>query len=306
MRRGSTVRHTLDVVLLQAFFCAVLYGQAPAQQATIDWKSGPITVPLGDSAEIDVPQGFLFTDKKGTQKLLELTQNIPNGSEVGALVPKIKDNKDIWFVTFEFHEVGFIRDDEKDKLDGREILKSLQDATEESNKVREKKGWPPFHVVGWEKQPFYDQQTNNLTWAILGSDDKGEDSVNHSIRVLGRHGTMNVDLVLSPTQYSKVLPQFNQLITGFRYREGHRYSDYASGDKLAGYGLTALIAGGAGALAVKTGFFMKLWRVIVAMLVAFWKALVALFIAIAAWIKRALRKLTSKRDESPSAMGGGE
>jgi uncharacterized membrane-anchored protein len=266
------------------------------QQPVIDWKPGPSMAKLGESAEIAVPEGFLFADKKGAQKLLELTQNIPSGREVGAIIPRTKEGEQPWFVTFEFHEVGFIRDDEKNKLDGDALLKSIKGGTEESNRMRAEKGWPAFHVTGWEHPPFYDQRTNNLTWAILGRDDNGGESVNHSIRVLGRQGTMNVDVVMSPSEYSRVLPQFDQLVGGLRYREGHRYADYVSGDKVAEYGLTALIAGGAGALAVKTGLLMKMWKFLVAIFVAAWKAIVAVFVALGAWLKRMFNRIRGRKD----------
>lgn len=294
MRNKLTFRVALQFVLM-ANLCAATLGQEKPQRPVIDWKPGPFTAQLGDSAEIAIPEGFLFTDKKGTQKLLELTQNIPTGREVGAIIPRTKEGEGVWFVTFEFHEVGFIRDDEKDKLDEDALLKSIQEGTEQSNKVRTEKGWPAFHVVGWQRQPYYDQRTNNLTWSILGKDDKGEEAVNHSIRVLGRQGTMNVDVVMGPAQYSEVLPQFDQLVRGLNYREGHRYSDYVSGDKVAGYGLTALIAGGAGALAVKTGLLMKMWKFIVAIFVSAWKLIAAAFIAVLAWLKRMLNRIIGRK-----------
>ena len=252
---------------------------------------------LGDVAKLSVPKGFLFTGKQGTQKLLELTQNIPTGAEVGAIVPQRKGDEAIWFVTFEFHEVGFINDNEKDKMDADALFKSIQDGTEENNKMRAEKGWPAFHVVSWQRQPFYDQETNNLTWAVLGRDEKGMESVNHSIRILGRHGTMNVDLVMSPEQYSEVLPEFNKLVAGFSYHEGHRYADYVSGDKVAGYGLTALIAGGAGAVAVKTGILMKMWKFIVTIFIAAWKAILAVAVAVLAWLKKMFNRITGRKQE---------
>jgi len=296
MKRAFSRRPALLLILSITLSLAAL-AQEKQQKPAIDWQEGPITAKLGDSAEIQVPEGFLFTDKKGAQKLLELTENIPNGTEVGAIVPKKKQGEELWFVTFEFQEVGFVKDDEKDKLDEKALLKSIQDATEEGNKIRAGKGWPAFHVAGWEHLPYYDQSTNNLTWAIRGNDDKGESTINHSIRVLGRQGTMNVDVVMSPEQYSKVVPQFNQLVSGLKYRQGHRYTDYVSGDKVAEYGLAALIAGGAGALAVKTGLLLKMWKFIVAIFAAAWKLIVAAFVAGMAWLKRMWKRLTGRQKE---------
>jgi uncharacterized membrane-anchored protein len=296
MKGRWTVQHAVQFVLVISLSLAAL-GQEEPQKPVIDWNPGPFTAQLGDSAEIVVPEGFLFTDKKGAQKLLELTQNIPTGKEVGAIIPRTKKGEEVWFVTFEFNEAGFIRDDEKGNLDKNALLKSIQDGTEETNKVRAEKGWPAFHVVAWQRQPYYDQHTNNLTWSILGKDDKGEEAVNHSIRVLGRQGTMNVDVVMGPARYSQVLPQFDQLVGGLKYREGHRYSDYVTGDKVAGYGLTALIAGGAGALAVKTSLLMKMWKFLVAIFAASWKLIVAAFVAILACLKRMFNRLIGRKEK---------
>ena len=262
----------------------------------IDWQKGPIKADLGSMAEIQIPKGFLFTDKRGAQKLLELTQNIPNGNEVGALIPDTKKGEKVWFVIFEFHELGFVKDDEKSSIDADALLKSIQEATEDSNQERKDKGWPVFHVGGWEQRPFYDQHTHNLTWAIRGHDDAGSDSVNHSIRILGRRGTIDVDLVLDPQQYTTVVPEFNNLMTSFQFRQGSRYADFVKGDKVATYGLTALIAGGAGAVAVKTGILMKLWKFIVVAVLALKKAIIVVFAALAAAIKKLWNKIRGKQE----------
>ena len=270
------------------------------QKPAIDWQKGPLKASLNGVAEVTVPEGFLFTDRKGAQKLLELTENIPNGKEVGAIVPEQKGTDDgVWFVIFEFHEVGFVKDDEKEKIDAGAILKSIQEGTEENNESRKEKGWPEFHVVGWEKPPYYDQRTNNLTWAIQGRDDRGGSSVNHSIRILGRRGTMNVDLVLAPKEYASVLPAFNSLIGTFQFQQGSRYADFVKGDKVAEYGLTALIAGGAGALAVKTGFLMKMWKFILMLILALKKALIVIVVGIGAAIKKLWNKIFGRSEEVP-------
>lgn len=299
-----TTRRLL-VILACLSFLLFIPAASVAQEKpepVIDWQKGPLKADLSGLAQIQVPEGFLFTDRKGAQKLLELTQNIPSGKEVGAIVPQVDgDNSKIWFVIFEFNEIGFVKDDEKGKIDSDALLKSIQEGTEESNDMRKEKGWPAFHEVGWENQPFYDQRTNNLIWAIRGRDDKGSSSVNHSIRILGRHGTMNVDMVLGPEEYATALPAFNNLMGSFEFRQGSRYADFMKGDKVAEYGLTALIAGGAGALAVKTGFFMKMWKVILAVVLALKKLLIVIFVGLGAAIKKLWNKIMGRREEYPSA-----
>jgi uncharacterized membrane-anchored protein len=265
---------------------------APAQESTpvIDWEAGPATGKLGNIAQVVIPEGYLFTGKEGTQKLLELTNNIPNGAELGAIVPEGETEKDQWFIIFEFADTGYVKDDEKDSLDAAAILKSLQKGTEEQNSVRREKGWPAFHVTGWEKAPYYDPQTNNLTWSIRGRSDGGGESINHSTRLLGRRGTMSVDLVVDPEQMEAAVPQLDNLLTEFSYIPGHRYAEFVSGDKVAAYGLTALVAGGAGALAVKTGLLQK-----------FWKLIVVAIISIGAALKRWWSKLRSNSESAGTA-----
>jgi len=250
----------------------------------IKWTKGPTTAKLGSLGEITIPEGFLFADGEGTRKFLELSHNPTSGSELGLIVPQ--SDKESWFVLFDFDDLGYVKDDEKATLDAPKILANIQKNTENANVERQRRGWKPFHVNGWYTEPYYDTNTNNLTWAVNGSEDKGESaSVNYSIRILGRRGTMNVDLVLDPSDMAATEPKFKSLLAGFHFTGGNRYADFVKGDKVASYGLTALIAGGATAVAIKTGLFAK-----------FWKLLVVLFAAIVGAIKRLWNKVTAKRD----------
>src|ERR1051326_8711564 len=248
------------------------------QEPKIDWQVGPTTAKLGDIAEINIPEGFAFADKAGVQKVLQMTHNIASGHELGVVVGK----EGGWFMFFEFSDSGYVKDDEGGKLDAEAILKSLKEGTEDANAARAKQGWRPIHVTGWEKQPYYDPQTHNLTWATLvrGDDPQDTGSVNHSIRILGRRGTMDVDLIARPSDSLALTGTFNSLISGFHYNQGNRYSDFAKGDKVAKYGLTALILGGGAAVALKTGLLAKFWKFIVMGIVAAGAALKKFFRAI--------------------------
>jgi uncharacterized membrane-anchored protein len=62
---------------------------------------------------VDVPKGFIFAGDEGTKKFMELTQNIPSGTELGVLGPEDLN----WFVIYQFDQTGYIKDDEKTALD---------------------------------------------------------------------------------------------------------------------------------------------------------------------------------------------
>lgn len=274
-RRNAVRLSAFCIVILASAF--PLFSTAQEKPNPIDWQDGPTIGKLGSIAQISIPSGYKFTGKDGTRRVMEITQNPASGHELGSLIPTAKDQN--WFVIFEFEDTGYVRDTEKDKLDAAAMINTITKATEESNKVRAEKGWDAFHVVGWSREPYYDSQTHNLTWAILGQSQPAgkpeEQSVNYSVRMLGRQGVMRADLVLSPAETTRVLPEFQNLLAGFSFVPGQTYADWRKGDKVAEYGLTALVVGGAAAAALKSGLLLK-----------FWKLIVAAFVALAAAIKR--------------------
>ncbi len=274
----------------------------------IPWQRGPVLAQLGDLAEIQVPEGYEFTGKEGTRKLLELSQNLVSGRELGALVPN--DTSATWFAIFTFNDIGFVKDDEKDKIDATALLESLRKGTEHANEERKKRGWETLTIMGWERTPYYDSTSHNLTWAIRGQSSTGTLSVNHSVRILGRRGTMDVDLVLSPDQYATATPQFESVLSGFRFKQGHQYADFVKGDKIAAFGLSALVLGGVGAVAMKTGFLAASWKLLLGLALALKKAFILLILAIWAGVKRffgRVRGAVAPKDEVAGAPpeGGG-
>jgi uncharacterized membrane-anchored protein len=302
-RRPS--KHSLCIAALLASLLLPSYAPAQQQDAPpkvkIDWQEGPTVGKLGDLAEIKVPEGYRFAGADGTRKFLELTQNPPSGNELGVLIPERKENEEangFWFVIFEFNNIGYVKDDDRDKLNANNLLKELQSNTEEGNKERAKRGWPAYNIDGWYKQPYYDVSTRNLTWATRGhalENGKEEKSVNYSVRILGRRGTVDVDLVLGPDLVSTVLPRFADVLGGFSFKSGHSYAEFRPGDKVAEYGLAALVAGGATAIAFKTGLLAKFWKLIVAMFVA----LSAMLKRMAKYFKRVLTGKASEETTEP-------
>jgi uncharacterized membrane-anchored protein len=214
---------------------------------------GPAKAIMGSVAQVQVPEGYLFSDSKGTRTLLQAMGNPTNGRELGFLAPTNMD----WFVVFEFDNIGFVKDDDKDKLDAAAMLKSIKAGTEQSNEQRRKMGAPELHVVGWEQPPKYNPESNNLEWAVR-AESQGEPIVNYNTRLLGRKGVMEVSLVVAPDKMSTTLPVFQALMKDYSFKQGERYAEFKSGDKVARYGLAALITGGAAAVAYKTGLLGKL------------------------------------------------
>ena len=275
--------------LLLAAICASLLGGPRVSSAAqpddnsrpagprVKWTRGPTNANIGGIATVEVPAGYIFTDSEGTRIMLESMGNIASRTELGFLAPTSL----VWFATFRFSDTGYVKDDEKDKLNADKILKSIREGTEEANKERRSRGWPAVHVTGWEHKPAYDPETHNLGWAIRG-ESEGQPIINFNTRILGRKGVMSINLVTEPDKLSAALPEFKGLLANFDYVSGERYAEFRSGDKIAEYGLAALIAGGAAAGAVKLGLFS--WLAV--FLKKGWKLVVIVFVAIGAFLKR--------------------
>ena len=236
-----------------------------AEAQDLAWQAGPSVGSLGRVAEVQVPEGYVFLEGADTRRLLELMENPTSGDELGTLAPASEEEN--WMVFFEFDEVGFVKDDDREDLDADALLESIRAGNEYGNEERRRRGWAELEIVGWEVKPRYDAATNNLQWAIRGRSDYG-DSVNHNTRLLGRRGVMEVELVCDPAELDLALPRVAELISGFSFRDGHRYAEFAPGDKIAEYGLMGLVAGGGLAMAAKTGLLKKFWKLIVVGVVA--------------------------------------
>ena len=255
-------RHAFVAV---AVLCSTspLFAQTAIPQG---WTPGPTVGQLGNQASVSVPEDYMFLDAKATKLFLEQNQNIPDGDELGAVL-RIGENDDYWFAIFSYEETGHVDDSDRSKIDADALMKSMKKGNEQGNAERRKRGWSELTLEGWHKSPYYDPATNNLTWATR-LDSSGNAVINHSVRLLGRTGTMSVALVADPSMIDTATTEFNDVLQGYSYNSGRRYAEFVKGDKLAGYGLTALIAGGAGAAAVKSGLLQKAWKFIVMLFVA--------------------------------------
>jgi uncharacterized membrane-anchored protein len=225
----------------------------------VNWQKGPAVGDLGTNAQVKVPQGYVFAGATDTRTIMEANHNPVTGREMGFVAPAGED----WFAVFEFDDVGYVKDDEKDSLDATALLDSIKKGTQAGNQERVRRGWPTMTIVGWETPPRYNEITHNLEWAIRAQSE-GAPVVNHNTRVLGRGGVMEVTLVTDPTKLAETLPKFKTMLAGFEFKQGERYAEFRAGDKTAAYGLTGLIVGGGTAALVKTGAFKWIWKAIVA------------------------------------------
>ena len=232
------------VLLIPHITIAQDMSEAEQIVASLNWSAGPGTFEVTQNASIELPAGYDRLDPDDTRKLMELFENPPSDEEyyVGP-----EDQR--WFAIFTYEDTGHITDNED--IDPDALLDSIRDATKAGNAERRDRGWAEMHIVGWQYEPFYSDITNRLSWAIMAESD-GARIVNYNTRLLGRTGVISAVLVADPEMLSESVAEFETLLEGFNYNAGSTYAEYREGDKLATYGLAALVTGGA-AVAVAKG-----------------------------------------------------
>ena len=248
-----------------------------AKLRALDWVKGPTTVTVAGNSSLKVPEDYLFLNAANTAKFEELTHNLSGGKEVLIGPRSLK-----WVAYLEFSDDGYVKDD--DKIDADAILNSLKSSTERANEERRRRGWETMQILGWAVPPAYNTTTKRLEWATL-FESQSEKGVNFFTKILGRHGVTSVVLVSSPNEQTESVAELNRVLTGYDFNTGERYAEYKPGDKVAEYGLTGLILGGAVAAAAKAGLLKGLWKVIVGFAVAAWKLIAAAVVAMVAGIK---------------------
>lgn len=244
------------------------------QLRKLQWVKGPTTVDTAGNSRLTIPEGYVFLDAKNTDKFLALNENLASGQEVMVAPESLE-----WSAYLSFEDEGYVKDDEK--IDAPALLKTLQEGTESSNAERRSRGWPEMHLIDWAVAPAYNRETKRLEWATL-LESGGSRSANFSTKILGRRGYTTVILAASPDTLTEAEAALNEVLGGYSFNSGDTYAEWRPGDKVAEYGLAALVVGGAAALATKKG----LWGVIAGFLAAAWKFIAAAGIALLASLRK--------------------
>ncbi len=285
--KGDILKSRCAILLAGVLLLAHSLTMAADRKAK--FVTGPAKGQLGTVADINVPEGYILLDSKSTQAILEKEGEPTSGNELGWLRP----TNEQWSVIFEFDDVGYVKDADKEKLDADKLLSDIKRSTVEANKQRVKAGGDPVENLAWEIPPNYNPDTHDLEWAIRGTV-LGKPILNYNIRILGRKGVMEAVLLIDPDQLKETLPTFRDLLKGYSYQSGQSYAEYRSGDKIAKYGLAALITGGAAVGAAKLGLFT--WLAV--LLKKGGKAIVVALVAVGAFFKRIFGRIFGGKKDS--------
>ena len=270
---------------------------APAQQDEADEPKndadkthpelGPKKIEIGDDLVLDLPANMAFVNREEGKKLMEKMGNRTDDTLRGLVFGREKS----WVMVFEYVGDGYVKDDDAADLKPNDILESIKEGTEKENEFRKEKGIPAIHADGWTEPPHYERAVHHLIWGIRGKDDGGKiASINFYTRVLGRRGYIALNLMDDPETIDAAKVDGLALLRATTFKQGSRYEDFDKGkDKVAEYGLAALVLGGAGAAALKLakiGLLAKFGGKLIAILIAAKKLVVLFLVGIGAWFKK--------------------
>jgi uncharacterized membrane-anchored protein len=224
----------------------------------LEAQAGTITLP-GAIATLQLPADFVYLTPEKTELLLVDGWGNPPGNETLGMVLPAGVNpllEEGWGVVVTYDEDGYISDAEADDIDYDAMLADMKESSISESEERENQGYGPMLLVGWAEPPRYDKATHKYFWAQEFDTNHDINSLNYNIRVLGRQGVLVLNAVAGMNQIDTIRREMPDLLAVTDFTPGNRYEEFdANTDRVAEYGLAALVAGG---LAAKMGLFAKI------------------------------------------------
>ncbi len=264
-----------------------LYVFVDSVNKAMKYETGHVTLKQGN-AELNIPAGFKFLNAEQSQFVMnKIYNNPPDNGILGMIMPEANTpfTDSSYFFTVEYDDMGYVKDNDAKDIDYAQKLKDMQDAEPEDNKKRAEQGFVPVHMVGWAKQPFYDDKQKVLHWAKEAhfGNDSGN-TLNYEVRVLGRKGVLSLTAIAEVEQLPLVEKDIDKVLGMASFTAGNRYADYnSSTDKIAAYTVGSLVAG---TILTKIGF----WAILAKFAKLIIAGIVAAFYGIRKWLTGKGRK----------------
>ncbi|MCT4583038.1 MAG: DUF2167 domain-containing protein [Flavobacteriales bacterium] len=288
LNNSSFAESPSDSTLLESELEELLYLQHyyDSIEATLNYEHGEILLKNG-IAKIVVPQGFKYLNGKDSEMILtDIWGNPPSDFQdrsLGLLFPQNASPfiDSSYAINITYTEDGYVDDEDAKNIDYDELLTTMQEDCENANPYRKERGYEAIYLIGWASPPFYDEKNKKLHWAKeLQFGDYEEHTLNYNIRILGRKGYLQLNVIGNMNVLEEVKRENDVILSSVNFTEGNQYDDFNPDyDKVAAYGIGALIAGKAIA---KVGIFAKLGI----LLAKFWKIIAVGVVGLIAGIKK--------------------
>ena len=236
----------------EAYAQDIFDGLTP-RHGTLSLARAPVT--------LEVTEQYDFYDDGDTRKILEdIWGNPPDDSVSGMIFPAGMSpvEEGSWGAVLTYEKTGYVTDDDAATTDYDQLLRDMQQQARDNIDYLESEGYATVELTGWAVEPRYDAETHKLFWAkdLLFSKSDGVHTLNYDMRALGRHGVLSINFIAGMDDLARIERAAPEVLAIPGFNQGSRYEDYVEGDRMAGYGVAALVAGGAGLVALKKGGLM--------------------------------------------------
>lgn len=222
--------------------------------ATFKYQTGKITLQHG--VVIDVPKGFRYLGVTQSHRVLEELWGNPKSETMGMIFPEKGGPMDAnaWAFDINFEDIGYVKDEDADKIDYADLLKTMKKDGVEENKLRVEQGFVPINIIGWAATPYYDKTTKTLHWAReLKFGDADVHTLNYNLRVLGRKGVLSMNAIGEMQHLEEIKKSVPAILNSASFESGFAYSDFNPElDDVAAWTVGGLVAG---KVLAKAGFF---------------------------------------------------
>jgi len=259
------------------------YAEVNAALRSFDYQQGTVILP-GGQARLEVPEGYYYLAPQDANVVLTYLWDNPEAETLGMVFPAALTPWDdaVWGADINFDAIGYVSDDDAEDYDYSSLMREMQTDARLASTERVANGYDSLELLGWAEPPRYDKASRKLHWAMeLKFGGADANSLNYSLRALGREGVMTVNFIAGMDQLAAIksaLPDVARMVT---FVDGKTYADFdPSVDQVAAVGVAGLIAGKvlaskAGFLAVALLFLKKFWILLLLPLV---------------WLKNAFRR----------------
>jgi uncharacterized membrane-anchored protein len=212
---------------------------------------------LGAKAALNIGSRYYFLSAEETRKILvDAWGNPPDAATgvLGMVFPAGKSFRDSsWGAVVQYEETGHVKDDDAASQDFDQVLADMKQAVESGNPDVVAQGYAAKHLIGWAQPPTYDSRSKTLIWARnIKFEGTETNTLNYDVRKLGRTGVLSLNMVDSMPNLPAVKAAAVGLGETVSFDPGSAYADYnSSTDVTAEYGLSGLVAAGAGLLVAK-------------------------------------------------------
>jgi len=251
-------------------------------------------------ANLNLPDGLSFLDSKDAATVLVRLWGNPPSSAEGVLGMIIQSPRSVvasgaWAVVITYTGDGHVDDADAQKIDYEKLLGQMKDAVAANNRERKTHGYATVSLIGFAEPPHYDPATHKLYWAKeLAFSSGREHTLNYCVRILGRQGVLELNTVAPIDSLPTVRDNSQKILAAVDFNPGNRYADFdRKTDKLATYGIAALVAGG---IAGKMGLF----KVLIAAVIAGKKLVIVALAGLAAGIKKLFGRSKASEEKTPT------